>query len=56
MAYKTKGVNSWSGCCEDCFNCRYDDCKKPAYLMKSPNEDELRGRVNGRAKGRKSNG
>ena len=23
---------TWSGCEEDCFNCKYEDCKKPDYM------------------------
>lgn len=26
------------GCNEDCFNCTYDDCLKPDYMIKSKEE------------------
>ena len=31
MANKSQ---TWQGCDEDCFNCKYPDCRKPARDMK----------------------
>lgn len=31
--------SKWSGCREDCGNCPYPDCVKPAYKMKSDGYD-----------------
>lgn len=37
---KKAGKDAWYGCEEDCFNCPYHDCLKPAYLMKSGTGDK----------------
>lgn len=31
----THGLKKFTGCDEDCFNCEYPDCMKPAYLIKN---------------------
>ena len=36
----------WLGCNEDCFNCEYDDCYRPAKMMHSTDEEEGRGKKN----------
>lgn len=35
MPKKKGDPEVWQGCEEDCFNCTYTDCKKPANEMKS---------------------
>lgn len=32
------GYRKWKGCGEDCANCPYPDCYKPAHLMKPKRE------------------
>ena len=33
--------SAYKGCDEDCFNCVYDDCYKPARLMRAKDYDEV---------------
>lgn len=45
------GKSHFHGCDEDCFNCQYEDCKKPAYLIRAtPHEDEQRSSTNRKKK------
>jgi hypothetical protein len=38
MVVKRKqGRPKFKGCNEDCFNCKYSDCKKPVHQLKQDN-------------------
>ena len=38
-----KENNKWKGCNEDCFNCKYPDCTKPAnYIRDHVSRSNLR--------------
>jgi hypothetical protein len=32
---RKKGVRKYKGCNEDCLNCKYPDCYKPTYQMRT---------------------